>query len=632
VATALLCVLTLLAALAAGPAFAQEKPAVPPALERLPVPDDASRAALADVEGRLARKQLSPTDALFLRYVWVRNDGPDAQKVVALTMNYVSTNPNIARPLPVAGGMLALVDLRSFAPKAEDTNRLLRVWEELRFNPEFSLLLTPATLERAADEGQIVRVKSRGTVQETRKVKKVWPGGKDARGQEFPKGFEYEAEETVEVPAGTSTWRSVKVADAARAGDVLRFNAPHLDAPSHERLQDLLNTEAPVVEWRYLVARFLSTIRGKGVYRQVFGGLYYDASGIVRKPARGTAEDALFESLGLGKVDAGFTAKDLFERLDGDSRVGLARSNVTGKPRRIDLFQHPNVRDFAGLISVTHDPSDDTIDVDEDPLYNLAEFKDAAREIIWVKTNGLHGFALTNAAGDLQDEAPPDIVRDHEIPAPFTGRLECAVSCIRCHNLGGDDGWKPAPNDVQDLIRKDGGVFDDTGLVKKPNVRGRKETVERLAAQYRGDLSKMFRRGREDYAEVLFRVTGPWFKDSKAADAKLAARMAGEAIANAWRRYKYDLVDARSSLAEVGIGVAAPAARLAFAAVFRPASEADNGEFVAEDPAIKLIARRAGVTRPVWALTYSFQMTRAAKARAELKFADPKPAAVPGGK
>lgn len=223
------------------------------------------------------------------------------------------------------------------------------------------------------------------------------------------------------------------------------------------------------------------------------GGRYYDFLQLDRTPEKGTARDALFRRLG---------ANEAFSRANsGDRRVGIFESLVTGKPRQVEYVRGLSGRQSEGRIFVTYDIADDDNAVTEHPIYNLLSFEHAAEEIIWERPNGLHGFALVDAQGRLQDEAPPDVVRDHNVPAPYTARLQAALSCIVCH--GPADGLRPADNDVKRILAGRLNLFDDVSQIGL----SRQQVVEELAGKFGGDFDKLLRRGRDDYSDAVFRAT-----------------------------------------------------------------------------------------------------------------------------
>jgi hypothetical protein len=176
-------------------------------------------------------------------------------------------------------------------------------------------------------------------------------------------------------------------------------------------------------------------------------------------------------------------------------------SQVTGKPRRIDLHRGLGGRASTGQGFVTQDITDEQNDQASHPIYNLIEFNETGREVIIERNNGLHAFALFDAQGNLVDSVPDTIAKDHTVPSPFTARLNPAISCIRCH--ASQSGIRDAPNEVAILLRGEVEIFDDLGVGS-----ARFEALDHLAGLYAGDFSKRIRRARDDYEDAVFAVTG----------------------------------------------------------------------------------------------------------------------------
>lgn len=222
------------------------------------------------------------------------------------------------------------------------------------------------------------------------------------------------------------------------------------------------------------------------------GGAYYDFRQVVRKPEKGSALDFWLSQRGLfvGTTQA----------VGGERRAAMFRSGVTGKPRRVDLF--PTLA--GGLGSITRDIKDGNIEAGSHPLRNLLRFSDDGSEIIVAQPNGMLDYLLADSSGNVVDEAPPDLVRDHSIPPPHTARLQPARSCISCHNQEGEQGWMRVRNDVQAVLKSGLNVFadfSDLGIT-------REEAVDKLAGFYALDIENadgMLQRGRRDHEQAVLR-------------------------------------------------------------------------------------------------------------------------------
>lgn len=602
------------------------------------VPTFADAVLLADADSAT----IPPGDAPFQRYVWVVSGDPDDAKAVALTANYPSHATTIIRPRAVsaAGVLLMRLDLRAYAPRDEQLQEFLKLWEDYQNDPRASLLITKDTLVNARVFGDAVpvvkvnrriekRVEKVAASEEWRTEVKVFEhkGGvltlPDDTGRsegEKPAGY-YERElkfRTVK-PAEfevkvVEEQVEVKLTDVKDV-DLVRLPGRHLPARAFADLTARLRTAAPVVSHDYWIARHLSTIRDKGLFAELYGGRYYQFMLFRRGQEGATDEDLIFESLGLGNVKAGQTAAKLFEAVRSDQRVGMFKSGVTGKPRRIDFFRSPSNRDGTGVVSVTHDTLDKSIDVGQHAMMNLIEFRDDGREGIFEQRNGLHGFYIADGRGRLVDEAPPDLVADHTIPAPHGRRLQPAISCIRCHGAARDDGWKPAQNQVKLLIEKSKrlDVLGDT-TNRAATVP---DTLDRLAGLYGGDPErKLLPRARDDYAEAVLRATGPWAGSKDQAD---AVNLAGARLSKIWADRHYQMVTPVIALRELGLVAAEQDAPAVLDAVLPPSVEDAALGAVPEDVRIGALLVGLPINRVDWDLVYGFAAPRAQRALQRLQ-------------
>jgi hypothetical protein len=311
------------------------------------------------------------------------------------------------------------------------------------------------------------------------------------------------------------------------------------------------------------------------------GGIYYKLLGLERNPAQGTAQDAFFAKFGYDPVAVA--------KLRADQRVAMFKSKVTGRPRRVDFFRGQGVRPDSGtgLGTITFDIAEEDVGPDFDPIRNLLVFKDRAREVIVERANGLHAFALFNDKGELQESAPDKVVKDHTIPVPYPARLQPAISCLRCH--GPFDGWQPAPNDVKLMLAGYLNVFDD--LADKKGIIP--DTLDRLAGLYAGDLSKALRRGRDDYSDAVYVVTGGQTVPQAAAN-----------IAAVFLDYNYTDVDAAMACRELGYSVPADKA-IYYLNVILPPLAKDIVGIAPEDPILGALKVGLKVQRYQWESVYA---------------------------
>lgn len=255
--------------------------------------------------------------------------------------------------------------------------------------------------------------------------------------------------------------------------------APHLRQQEAVALAGLSLSTGAVYRADFLVTKMLSTLEG---------GKYYDFLQVDRQPEKGTPQDAWLANLGIFEAQT--------KAIAGDQRTALFRSNITGKPRRIDVLF--GIGRGGSLCTITHDVADEDTDAGQHPLRNLIAFSDSAREIIVQRPNGTHAFALTNSDGEFVDSAPDNVARDHTVPAPYTSRLQPAISCIRCH--GPHDGYQPFGNDVAKILSSRLDVFSD--LQVDGIALTREQAVDRLAGLYAGQLDVpdgLIGRARRDY-------------------------------------------------------------------------------------------------------------------------------------
>lgn len=579
-----------------------------PSFQLTPLSGDAQAAALADL------RLLSDHDQPYIRYLWIESSEVEDMKAVVLAINMVSRASTILRPVPIGnpGSLLLLrIDLRHYAPRENDLKQWLTIWEDFQFSPAFNMLLTKGTLKFAVL--QFPDWEGKGWVVRWKQVWEKTDPYKDSRGKTLNQKQVWRRLQQVE------EFKLVNLKDV----ELVRIPGPFLNYQIHEELCDKTGSQAPVVNSRYWLSRVLSAVKDKGIYATIYGGRYYELIGIDKGAKKGTDEDVLLEKLGIGNVEKGITAKKVFDNLRSDQRVGLFRSGVTGKSRRVDFFRSLAGRldSTTSFVSVTHDLRDQDVDIDTHPMANLLEFKDAARETIWEQPNGLHGYALFNGEGARQDEVPPDIARDHTIPSPHSARLQPAISCISCHEADGSDGWKPVINDVKRMLGSRNGldVFGDITKLNRPVA----DTLDRLAGLYQGDPERALVRGRDDYAMAVLKATGPW-KEGKVAQTDVVKQAATRQV-KIWRDYFYNMVDAQSALQELGIKASdKKAADVLLRFVLPPDRRATtnvpkvNQTIIPEDPRLGALRLGIPISRFDWDLCYGFAAERSQFHRIEL--------------
>lgn len=236
--------------------------------------------------------------------------------------------------------------------------------------------------------------------------------------------------------------------------------APHV-AQGYALLEQETLSFAPLLRADDFLRRIASTVDG---------GLYYHAIGFITNGKRLT-EKEIFRLVGLDVA--------LSREVEGDDRAAMFQSGVTGKPRMIE-----QVQGAVGKARITYDVFDEDVDADRHAVYELLDMVNRARgkELIYERPNGLLGYFLTDGEGKLVDVAPPNLVSDHQTPAPVTKQLYPPLSCIRCH--GQNAGVQIIRNDVTTLLAsgRDGDVdvFDDLSN----RSTNRFATVDRLAGLF----------------------------------------------------------------------------------------------------------------------------------------------------
>lgn len=328
------------------------------------------------------------------------------------------------------------------------------------------------------------------------------------------------------------TWELMAIDEPYFLGEVQIFNGTHgkflKRVPQRHLNAELLtqfNTNVPVVEHRWFLRKLLSTLPDGGS-----GGLYYKFRGV---PA--TQSEFLREFGGFPEREA----QAALDRTRSDQKAAMLFSGVTGKPRAMTMFHSfgGHTAHNQGLIMITQDFADDNKDPRANPIRSLEELRFDATEIIAELRNGLHVFALYDGQGRRQDAAPDKIVRDHQIPAPYTNRLQAAISCIRCH--GPDDGIKPMPNEIPELdllslgfLNRDGSLLIDT------------KRIDRLKGQFAARTDKPFDRARDDYSDATTFIASKYGVDG-------SSKVLAAHLTDMWAKFNYTLVDEEQAKEEI---------------------------------------------------------------------------------
>lgn len=553
-----------------------QKPADPLAgMKAAPNPTVAAAAALADAKG------LDDASRFYVRYLWVPGGAADSDlwRTVVFALNTISRSPIPYRPVVLAKGELIRLDLRALGPVASDLTSYLEQWEFLQNDPHFSLLVTKDMLAALAGLGvdQEVQIKV------TEDISKTVPP------------FQHEGRTLTTKWTTRTVLKSVPVAEAVKKVALVRLDPVHV--PALVELQQVCQSRAPIVHYAYFATRSLGTVKEDGLYKELWGGLYYDLAGIA------DTQDGLLEAVGVGNVKAGITATEIFAKLRSDQRVAIFRSDVTGQPRRVEWFLIPSGRNGPAWAFITNDVAQKDIDLSQHPILNLDKVKDRGREIIFGKPNGFQGFSINNAEGKRLDAVPQDIANDRTVPTPHPPILHGAIACIRCHGV--HDGYQPLRNDALAILRH----FDAFGDVGRENLnREVTDTVNRIAGWYAGSPDRVLRMARDEYAAAVLRATGPWKSSVDQVD---IVRLASGKIGEVYNRYVYDLVTPRQALLELGFEVTEADAVATLKLLLPPAvGYGGPSSIIPEDPRLAALLSGLSINRTDWSLVYSFAAAR----------------------
>ena len=362
--------------------------------------------------------------------------------------------------------------------------------------------------------------------------------------------------------------------------------APHLSQEQAAVVAGLTLSTGAVYRADWFIVKALSTLDG---------GRYYDFRQVNKSPEKGTALDNWLSQRGLfvGTTQA----------VGGERRAAMFRSGVTGKPRRVDVF--PTLTGSVG--SITRDISDGVVGADAHPIRSLLDMRFDGSETIVAQPNGLHDFVLSDAKGNIVDEAPPDLVRDHTVKAPFTARLQPAISCIRCHGTEQAEGWQPITNDVQKLLGSRLNVFADVS-----KTLSAEEVADTLAGFYSLDLDAadgLIGRGRRDYSTAVFRTAqGIQFEE------KSIVTAVSKEVSAIYEAYQWDLVTPTIAARELGFLQSKDGkANILDIAMGEPAV----GEAV--DPVLGFLRIGISINRTDWELVYADAATISERRRKEEK-------------
>ena len=355
-----------------------------------------------------------------------------------------------------------------------------------------------------------------------------------------------------------ATWDALAVRDPylhipeQNSGAKVAVLAPTIDPEQAKLLAGTTLSVGAVYRADWLMAQLLDTIDGRQ---------YYEFRQVVRKPEKGSALDNWLSERG---VFLSTTSK-----VGGERRFAMLTSDVAAyKPRRGDIL--PTLS--GGICSITYDNFDADRDAKKHPIRNLLEFQHDGSEIIAALPNGMLDYLLADGAGNVVDEAPPNLVRDHTIPAPHTARLRPAISCISCHSLEGEDGWRRVRNDVLTAINTGRlnvfADFGDLGLTSE-------EVVDKLAGLYALDVESadgILARARRDHNNAVAQCS----KGIPLDPDKSPVVQIGQLTTSIIHGYDYQLVTPTIAARELGYRVPDGYEGNPLDAVLGPIGEADE--------------------------------------------------------
>lgn len=562
-------------------------------VKRLPIPQDA--VGLAHQDMQLLLKNGFGAQLPFIRYLWVppRKNAEiiDDARAASGGMHYISRSHKVgreSRPTPLVGGAVLRVDLRKYVRLRNflvgDLGDWLKTWEFLQFDPYFATFITAdmVKLETFADQ-DVPKVKTHKSNWVLKDVPRF-----QQEGQWYTQKW-VEEKIVTEVPI-----------TQAKDFVALRLAGIHLDQMQYGALQELLQTQAPILHIGNVITRTLASIEDDGLKKLMYGGLYYEFAGIKKADKGKNDELELYKQLGVNTGNQ--TLDEFFDALESDRRAAMTFSRITSRSRQLTWF--PSLADVGGIVFVTRDTKEREIDILKHAVANLLVFKHDASEIIFQKSNGFHGFALTDGKGNLVRFADPEVVYDAEIPRPFRNHLQPAIGCIRCHRY--EDGLRPFSNVVTKLV-----PLADTGNLNKNTL----ETFDRLQQLYKSSqrqINDLLLITRNRYNTAVLEATGPWKRSKDQTD---LVRLLGEQLTGIEEEYRYNLVTPEVACRELGFE---PPEGKALD-LLQQLLPADGGNkylvqalgFVPEDFRLAILLAGEPITRYDWHLSYSYAAARA---------------------
>ncbi len=581
----------------------------------------------------VALQPIPQYDRRYMRFIWVTSGQLEDLQATSLAVNMVSTKNLIRQPLKLGNNrlLLCMLDLRRYARigldgDTKDLDRLLRTWEEFRFEPRYNLLLTRNTLDFAEginlhlpekDKKRLVGPKHIGN--STGKTKKEW---KLVDSKPWTQNGKTYTKHWIEVDiVGDSNY----VENSSE--DVVRVIGEHINKALLVELIDATHSQAPIVTEGYFVFRALSSIKDfqkdnkDNLYATLFGGLYYDLANIPQNSVKGSDEDNLLAQLGIGNIKEGISSKQFFDDLDSDQRTAMFKSAVTGSGRLVEYLPTAAVREKRGAVIITRDVKRRSIDLGQTAMFNLLTFRKAdGAEILFVKPNGLQGGGAYDGKGKILQAVASDIATDRTVPIPHSTDLQAIISCMACH--GPEGGWRLARNEVKLMVGKRFDILNDANFngFGKQYSGDRTQLFDRLAGLYSGDLEREYLPSlRRNTANAVLEATGPWKESKSQVD---VTKIAYARVRKIFNEYAYTSITPQKALSDLGI---ASKTNKEAAAILRvlwkplpsaivPNEHTVNRYDIQEDPRAIALMQEEGllsINPHDWALFYGFGARRA---------------------
>lgn len=585
--------------------------------------------------------RLPEEDRVFMRYFMIRYGGLNSLRTLNLVLNYVTRASSIKYSTPIAGGRLARIDLRDWAPRDVDLVDWIRAFEDFAFDSQTALLITKDTIKFLSEEQKallpqtftkkVKLVKVPGEVRIEERVLTVTelpftsPDGKVYTREVYPKlqiGKQYTFELQVKsefVEKQTVIEETLNTIDAGKANVIRLDPDQYIDIGALHDLQEATHSQAPIIDHLYFKSRAMKTLKDDGLQADVWGGRYFELVGIKKakdvlgKDTKASDLDLFFEkNIGIGNIKGGVTADVLFEGLGSDERSILFQSAITGNARSGDLFNVPSAKRGSAKGAITGDLKVKSVDVGQRPFFNILKpFRDG-REGIFPRPTGLDIFIIVNGDGNLVESVPEDIAANHMIPAPHHKRLEAAIGCIWCHQVEGSDGWKPMGNDIRTLLNaRQIDFFRDLSSLKSAS-----EDVDRAFGLFSGNFDSDLQANRDRVVQATMRAT--WLETMQpqawpTKDMRLVSKEASQWLVDEFSDFNYTKVDAKRALRDLGFDVPENKANEFFRLILPAQFDERIGKFVPED--IRIAAIRGGISilPSDWQLAFPFAAGRVRK-------------------